>query len=363
MNKKMKICFFGIYDPLYNRYRIITEGLKARKTDFYECGVNKNYGSYLKNLIFANLFLIKKFLNVKKDFTHMVVWGCKEGAFPAYLLSKIYGKKFILDPVTSIYSTIVEERKMISPFSLKAKLFFNYEKLAYKLPKHLFATTQEFKQHFCKLFSIKPEKISVLPVGGIVEKIDRKSSKRKKGGFKILYWGGFHPQHGVEFIIRAAKLVEEYDKRISFKLIGKGFCWKESVDLSEKLRVSNVIFTGYLPDENLREEIINSDLILGFFGSSLRADRSIGNKVFEGLSYGKTVITGNSKAIRRFFTHKKELYLVKRSNEKEIAKGIIELYRDSNLREKIALCGYKRLKRDFSEEKIAEKMINLISVV
>jgi glycosyltransferase involved in cell wall biosynthesis len=363
MNKKIKVCFFGIYDPLYNRYKVITEGLKAKKMDFSECGVNKNYGSYLKNLLFVNLFLIKKFLNIKKDFTHMVVWGYRESVFPAYLLSKIYRKKLIFDPVTSVYSTIVEERKLIPKFSFKAKLLFIYEKLAYKLPDHLLATTEEFKQHFCNLFSIKPEKISVLPVGGIVEKLHFKSLKKKKKNFKILYWGGFHPQHGVEFIIRAAKLVEEYAKGISFMLIGKGHSWEESINLSKNLRVSNIIFTGYLSDEKLRGVIINSDLILGFFGSSQRAGRSIGNKVFEGLSYGKPVITEKSKAVRRFFTHKKELYLVKPNNEKEIAEGIINLHEDAKLREKIALCGYKRLKRDFSEGKIAEKMINLISVV
>ncbi len=363
MNKKVKVCFFGIYDPLYNRHKVITEGFRAKKIDFYECGVNKNYGSYLKNLIFVNLFLIKKFLNIKKDFTHIIVWGYREAVFPAYLLSKIYGKKFIFDPVTSVYSTIVEERKLISSFSLKAKLFYTYEKLAYKLPDHLLATTKEFKQHFCKFFSLEPEKISVLPVGGIVEKFSLKSFKEKKEDFKVLYWGGFHPQHGVEYIIRAAKLLEKYDTRISFKLIGTGHCWEESVDLSEDLGLSNIIFTGYLSFEALREEIINSDVVLGFFGTGKRANRSIGNKVFEALSYGKPVITEKSKAVCRFFTHKKELYLVEPGNGKEIAEGIVELYNDPDLREKIAICGYERLKKDFSQEKIAKKMIDLVSAV
>ena len=193
------------------------------------------------------------------------------------------------------------------------------------------------------------------------ENLPFKSLKKKKKAFKILYWGKFHPQHGVESIIRAAKLVEKYDKSISFKLIGKGYSWEESINLSKILEISNITFAGYLQAKSLREEIKNSDLILGFFGSSKRADRSIGNKVFEGLSYGKPVITEKSRAVRRLFTHKKELYLVKPNNEKEIAEGIIKLYKDSDLREKIASCGYKRLKRDFSKKKIAEKTINLIS--
>jgi glycosyltransferase involved in cell wall biosynthesis len=363
MNKKIKICFLGLYDPLYNRHKVILEGIKAKNLDFYECSLNKNYGSYLNNFLFGNFKLLTKYLKTNKDFTHIIIWGDIAGAYLGWFLSKIGQKKLIFDPITSVYSTMVEERKLLSQSSIKAKLFFIYEKIAYKLPDHLLSTTEEFKQHFCKLYSIKPEKISILPVGGIAENPTLAFPRNKDKVFKILYWGGFHPQHGVEFIIQAAKLIEKYDRKISFKLIGKGHCWKESIDLSKKLGVSNISFTGYVPDEKLRDEIIHSDIVLGFFGTSDRADRSIGNKVFEALAYGKPVITEKSRTIRRLFTHKKELYMVTPGNPKNISEGIIELYENPNLREKIALCGYERLKKDFSEKKIAENLINLIDAL
>jgi glycosyltransferase involved in cell wall biosynthesis len=360
MDRKIKICFLGIYNPLYNRRKVISEGLKDRKIKFYECCLNKNYGSYLNNFLIGNFHLIRKYLKTNQDFTHMIIWGDIAGAYLGRLLSKLGRKTLIFDPITSVYSTMVEERKLLSPSSLKAKLFFLYEKTAYKLSDHLLAPTEEFKKHFSKLFSIKPEKISVLPVGGIVEKPYPEYSRKKEKRFQILYWGGFHPQHGVDYIIRAAKLVEEYDRRILFKLIGKGHCWQESVDLSEKLEVSNISFTGYLPAKTLREEIIQSDIVLGFFGSGPRAGRSIGNKVFEGLAYAKAVITENSKPIRRFFTHKKELYLVEPDNEKQLAEAIIDLYKDPDLRKKIASRGYEKIKKDFSEKQIAAKLLSLI---
>ena len=363
MKKKAKVCFLGLYDPLYNRYKVILEGIKARKLDFYECSLNKNYGSYLNNFLFGNFNLLIKYLKTNKDFTHIIIWGDIAGAYLGWFLSKLGQKKLIFDPITSVYSTMVEERKLLSPSSIKAKLFFIYEKMAYKLPSHLLSTTEEFKQHFCKLYSIKPEKISILPVGGIAENPHFESSRKKGKVFNVLYWGGFHPQHGVEFIIRAAKFVEEYDRKISFKLIGKGHCWENSINLSKKLGVSNIIFPGYVSDENLRDEIIHSDIVLGFFGTSERADRSIGNKVFEALTYGKPVITENSRTIRRLFTHKKELYMVNPGNPRNISEGIIELYKNPNLRKKIAVCGFERLKKDFSEKKIAESLINLIDAL
>ncbi len=363
MNKKIKVCFFGLYDPLYNRHKVILEGFKAKKMDFYECSLNKNYGSYLNNFLFGNLRLIKKYLKTKKDFTHIIIWGDIAGAYSGWLLSKLGRKILIFDPITSIYSTMVEEKKLTSSSSFKAKLFFIYEKLAYKLPDFLLSTTEEFKQHFCELYSIKPERILVLPVGGIVKKTNRDSTRKKSKVFTVLYWGGFHPQHGIESIIRAAKLVEEYNKKVSFKLIGKGHCWNQSINLSKKLGVSNVTFPGYSPAKNLREEIIHSDIVLGFFGTSERADRSIGNKVFEALAYGKPVITEKSQAICRLFRHKKELYMVTPGNPREISEGIIELYENPDLREKISICAYKRLKKNFSEKKTAEKLINMINTL
>ncbi len=361
MNKKTKICFFGLYDPLYNRHRVILEGLKARKINFSECCLNKNYGSYLNNFLIGNFHLIRKYLKTNKDFTHIIIWGDIAGAYLGWILSKLGRKTLIFDPITSVYSTMVEERKVFSPSSIKAKLFFIYEKMAYKLSDHLLSTTEDFKHHFCKLFSLKSDKVFVLPVGAVLKELKETSLNKRKSSFVVLYWGKMLPQHGVEYIIYAAKLLENVEKKVTFRIIGTGYCKEGIKDLSKKLRISNVTFTDYLPADKLQEEIIKADLVLGFFGSSKRANISVGNKVFEALSYGKPVITGKSQANTRFFAHRKEIFFVEPANEKQIADGIMKLYKDPVLRETIASGGYKKMKKDFSEEKIAEKMIEIIS--
>ncbi len=361
MVKKVKICFFGNYIPFYNRYSVIREGFKAKGIDFLECQINKNFGSYFGNFIFANILLIKKFLRLDKNFTHMYVWGYRESVFAAFLLSKIFEKRLIFDPVISIYSTRITEKKQVDKFSFKGTLFFLYEKLAFKLPDLILAPTESFRQHFCKIFSLRPNRVSVLPVGAVLEEFNFNLFEKNKSEFRVIYWGNFHPQHGVEYIIRAAKLIEDFKGKVSFRLIGTGFCREELINLCKKLKVSNVTFTGYISNDMLKKEIIKAHVVLGFFGKTPRAGMSIGNKVYEALSYGKPVITEGSEAVCRSFTNKKELYIVKSGNEREISEGIIELYNNSDLRRKIALGGYERLKKDFSEEKIADKVIKLVA--
>jgi len=361
MKRKIKVCFFGLYDPLYNRYKVIIEGLKAHKIDFYECSLNKNYGSYIKNLVVGNFYLANKYLNTKKDFTHIIIWGDRATVFLGWVVSKLWQKTLIFDPVISTYSTEVEEKKAITPDSLKGKMLFLYEKLVYRLPDYIFAPTKDFKHHFCKLFSLKSDKVFVLPVSAVLKELKETSLNKRKSSFVVLYWGKMLPQHGVEYIIYAAKLLENVEKKVTFRIIGTGYCKEGIKDLSKKLRISNVTFTDYLPADKLQEEIIKADLVLGFFGSSKRANISVGNKVFEALSYGKPVITGKSQANTRFFAHRKEIFFVEPANEKQIADGIMKLYKDPVLRETIASGGYKKMKKDFSEEKIAEKMIEIIS--
>lgn len=277
----------------------------------------------------------------------------------AYFYTKIYRKRLIFDPIVSIYATEVYEQKILSSSSIKARLMFLYEKIAFKLSDHILATTEEFKQFYCELFSIPPSRISVLPVGGKLRKINQSISESKGNKFNVVYWGNFLPQHGLEYVLQSAKILEDYND-ISFTLIGSGFSQNNMRKLAKKLGLSNVKFTGYLEEAKFIEEISRADVILGFFRKGGRASRSIGNKVFEGLALRKAVITEDSTAIQRYFLHKKELYLVEPENPCELANAIMELKNDPKLRIQIAESGYKCLKEKFSEKRIVERLKDIL---
>jgi glycosyltransferase involved in cell wall biosynthesis len=59
---------------------------------------------------------------------------------------------------------------------------------------------------------------------------------------------------------------------------------------------SNVRFESWLPYEHLPNRIAKAHILLGIFGSSVKADLVIPNKMFQAMAVGRPVITRRSKA-------------------------------------------------------------------
>ncbi len=124
--------------------------------------------------------------------------------------------------------------------------------------------------------------------------------------------------------MEAAKILEKKTD-VLFMMIGSGFGWEKIRELSKKMKLPNVKFAGRLRSAEFRREISRADAVLGFFRKGGRASLLIGNKVFEGLSLGKPVITGSYPPIRRHFSHRKTIYMVEPGNPKDLARAILDL--------------------------------------
>lgn len=363
-NTVLKVCLFGKYDPQYHRYRVLRKGLQRCGIPFVECQTGKFFDSSFKVSLFVleNLELLRKLVESKRDFSHIIVCTDRFHVPLAYLYARIYHKKLIFDPVTSWYATEVHEQCLVRKLSIKAKLLLMYERVVFKLPDCILATTEEFKRFYSKLFSLSLDRISVLPVGGELTTGACSDNPSKGDTFRVTYWGKFLPQHGLECVLQAAKILQE-NTDVIFVMVGSGFAWERIRRLSTEMNLSNVIFTGYLPGTKFAEEISRADVVLGFFRKGGRASRSIGNKIFEGFSLRKPVITGSYPAIRRYFSHKKTLYMVEPGNPKDLAKGIRELKNNPGIRAQIAQNGYDCLREDFSEQKIGERLKDILDEV
>ncbi len=360
----LKVCLFGKYDPQYHRYRVLKKGMSSCGIPFVECQTGKSFGSSFRISLFIleNLELVRKFLGLKKDFSHIIVCTDLFHVPFVYLYSRISRKKFIFDPIASWYAIEVYERGSMKKSSMKAQLLRLYERTGFLMPDRILATTEDFKRFWVKMLSIPPERISVLPVGGEVADETSERNEKSEDGFRVTYWGNFLPQHGLECVMHAAKILEK-QMGIIFVMIGSGFAWKKIREMSRSMSLSNVKFTGHLQTEEFRQEVSRADVGLGFFRKGGRAPLLIGNKVFEGLSLKKVVITGNYPPIKRYFSHRETLYMVEPGNPKDLAKAILELKNNPALRQRIAQNGYDYLRREFSEERIGERLKTILQTV
>jgi len=341
----MKICYFGAYNPDYARNIIIRQGLVKNGIEVVEYRVSPKLNTRTRYKE-----LRKKFHRIKDGISAIIVAEMNHTIMPlAYYFAKKRKVPLIFDPFISFYDSIIFDRRLVNINSLKAKKYFWLDKISVKLADYLLSDTEEHRKYFISAFKIK-KKIFVVPVGAD-EKIFYPRTAEKNQDFKVVFWGKFIPLHGIEYILKAAKILET-SPEIKINLIGSGQTFNEMMSLVEKMKLRNIAFLGFVDINQLSVLMSMADICLGIFGNTLKAKRVIPNKVYAGIAMKKPVITGDSPAIREFFEHKKHVYLVPMANPKALAEGILELKGNEDLREKIAENGYKIFKERFTSEKI-----------
>jgi glycosyltransferase involved in cell wall biosynthesis len=181
------------------------------------------------------------------------------------------------------------------------------------------------------------------------------NKNKSENQFIVGFWGSFIPLQGIQYIIKAAKLLKD-DSQIKFILIGKGQTYLHSYRLTKQLKLNNLEFKGFIPLKDLPHHIAEVDIGLGIFGNTPKAIQVIPNKVFEGSAMKLPMISCKSPAINELFTHNKNIYLCERANPESLAKAIRTLKYDEDLRRKIGENAYQLFQKYCSIEAIGKKL-------
>ncbi len=408
----MKICYFGTYEKDYPLNNIIVKGLRKNGAEVKECHIvlwekHKNkHGDFLKlfslakllvNLIVAYLKLGFRFLKECGDIDTVIVGyiGQLDIFWLKFLtLFKKNKPKIIFIPLVSLYDTAIVDRKLSRRKNIFAKFLFYLDKYSFKIADLIILDTNEHINYICGLFDLNKNKFKRVWVGADEdvfypmeleqEKVAQEyfpPNKRKKyssfdkgglslyppldkgglGGvkFTVLFFGKYIPLHGLEYIIKVAKLLEN-EEDIKFRMIGNGQLYGEITGLSKNLEIKNVDFIEWVEYNELVSEINKSDVVLGIFGGTDKSLRVIPNKVFQAIACRKAVITGDSPAIKELFTSRKNILLCENKDEKSLKNAILELRDDGELRDEIAKGGYGVFKNRLDCEKTGRKIMDLL---
>jgi len=103
--------------------------------------------------------------------------------------------------------------------------------------------------------------------------------------------------------------------------------------------------------------------MLGQFSSHARLDRTIQNKTFEALALGMPYITRDSKSNREVLEDGKNCLLVKPSDPEDLAKKIILLKNNEDLRKKIADQAHSFFQNNLTSDILGSKVFDLIKKV
>ncbi|RLF64236.1 MAG: glycosyltransferase family 1 protein [Thermoplasmata archaeon] len=206
----------------------------------------------------------------------------------------------------------------------------------------------------------------VIPNGVSIKKfhpVDKYLAREKvglDGDPIILYVGRLVPKKGVDVLIRSMKEVVESYPHALLVIAGSG---KMMPLLKTLVRIAglekNILFLGFV-GENLLPYLYNSADVFAL--PSITAE-SFGIVLLEAMASGVPVISTRVGGIEEVLGGGKYGYLVEPNNSSELARGIIELLDDKNLREDIAKKGRERVEKEYSWDNVGKRVMEVYEEV
>lgn len=355
----MKVLYFGSYSHNNSRNANLIQGLCANGVEVLECRVAAGF----LPLVLLKLFF-KYWRFVGKYGAMVVGFSGQEVMFLARLLtlppwSGLTRKPLIFDVFTSHYMGYVLDRKYFSPQSGRAKYYHWLDRWSCQLADEVILDTQAHIDYFVKEFNLPKDKFSRIWLGANTEHFHYREEAERLPYFSVVFWGNFIPLQGVEYIIRAAKILEK--EPIKFLLIGSaGQTFEENKKLAEELQLKNVIFGGQYSWADLYRAIALADVCLGAFSDSIKADLTIQNKIYEALASGKAVVTARTTALPELLQDGEDCLMVNKADPADLAEKILQLKNNPALMDRLAVNGYKFFQENLTEKKLGENLRQII---
>jgi glycosyltransferase involved in cell wall biosynthesis len=144
----------------------------------------------------------------------------------------------------------------------------------------------------------------------------------------IVWVGRFVPEKGLEYLIRAAKIITDNRKDVKFLLVGDGPLKTKIIKLASDLDINKFIhFTGVLRREEVAKILGKATI---FALPSLREGMPFA--VLEAMSCGIPVVGSDVIGVRDLIINGENGLLVPAKDPEALAKGILSLLSDTNLR-------------------------------
>jgi glycosyltransferase involved in cell wall biosynthesis len=354
-----RIIAAGTFDREFARNRRLIALLEAAGHEVATCQVDL-YGATRYNLLeqskakmlakslAAYPRLLWRFARVPRADVVLVLYP---GWFDMILLglfARIRRMPVAFDIYISLFDTIVADRKLAPERSIIGLVSRLVDWLSIRSAHRLLSDTPENADLYAHLGGIPRERIGVVWVGAD-DDVFHPRPEIASNPKRVLFYGSFINLHGVDVIVRAAKLLE--DDGIDFRIIGTGQELESIRRLVEQLDVSNVEMIGRVPLTELPKEIASATVCCGIFGVSDKAGRVVPNKVFECVASGRPVVTGDTPAMRRAFSQE-EIALVPPGDHDALARVLRELLTDADRRAAMAAAAHRHYLAEYASDSI-----------
>lgn len=168
--------------------------------------------------------------------------------------------------------------------------------------------------------------------------------------FKILYVGRLEPRKGFPVLLKAFELISDKIDGILI-VAGKGIEEENYKKMVPERLKKRVFFEGFVPFEKLPAYYRTSDLYV----SPALGGETFGIVLLEAMASGACVIASDIDGYNEVIKNGVNGILFENKNYRELSEKILMLYKDKNLRKKLADSGHK-FSKNFDWNKIAERV-------
>jgi glycosyltransferase involved in cell wall biosynthesis len=173
----------------------------------------------------------------------------------------------------------------------------------------------------------------------------------------LCYIGCLNPQDGVDYLLRALAHLTFDLKRTDYYcvIMGSGDSLEDLRKMNRELRLEEqVVFTGYIPDADLRANLSAADICLDPDPSSPLNDVSTWIKIMEYMAYKKPIVSFDLKETR--YSAQDAAIYVEPNDERRFALAIAQLMDDPALRERMGSSGRDRVERELQWSRVGPNL-------
>lgn len=336
------ILWWGRSDPAYSRNGILRRHLATlgwRITDFSPAfSPAGDLEACLRRIAKPDLVWVPCFR--QRDMAAARRWCDRQGV------------PLLFDPLISAYDKQVYERFKLPDGSRQAERLLKWERARFSMADIVLADTACHAAFFTERLGVKPDQVHVVYVGADESLFSPAPARAPNAPADVLFYGSFIPLHGAPTIIEAARCYQ--GPPVRWSLLGKGPIKQECVRAAAGL--DNVFFEERLPYSELPARIRRTDILLGVFGTTMKAGRVIPNKVFQALACGHPVVTRVSEAYPAEFQNSEAFSFVPSGDARALAAAIAAWLEQPDLLPRRSAAARDLFERHFSASVILHQL-------
>jgi len=205
--------------------------------------------------------------------------------------------RIVLDTFISLYDTVVNDRKLLSPRNRLSILLKRLEAKAYACADLIIADTPQNVSYLCREFRLIERKVIDVPLSTNEQSFQLQPYQPNKKICRVLFVGTFIPLHGISTILAAASSLKDCPN-ILFQIVGTGQTASAIENVVKKGAANLEWVHSWQTPEALAEMIRKSDICLGIFGSGKKTQRVCPLKLYTYAACGRAIITGDTEWAR-----------------------------------------------------------------